>query len=121
GNPTASATVTNLYDYNRDGAVNAGDQGVARANGTTFLNALNLIYVPSVNLLTAPSAPVVAGPAIAPPPPQPQMVTTAVAAVQPAASVKTPKTVKHVVHTVKLPLKRFVNALDKMGMSFLRR
>jgi len=44
---TNSASITNLYDYNRDEVVNIADQVVARTNVTCALNDLRLIAVPS--------------------------------------------------------------------------
>ena len=45
--PTASAAITNPYDYNRDGTVNGDDQLIARAHITCFLNELRLISPPT--------------------------------------------------------------------------
>ncbi|WP_428388470.1 Calx-beta domain-containing protein [Mucisphaera sp.] len=41
--PTASASVNNPYDFNRDGAVDATDELIARESQTTFLNRLEAI------------------------------------------------------------------------------
>jgi autotransporter-associated beta strand protein len=52
GNP---ASITNVYDFNRDGQVNATDEIIARSNPTGFGTALNLISVPgSVSLSSVP-------------------------------------------------------------------
>jgi hypothetical protein len=39
--------ITNIYDYNRDGAVDGSDQLISRSNATTTTTALNFIYVPA--------------------------------------------------------------------------
>jgi hypothetical protein len=45
------ATVTDLYDMNRDRFVDAVDYGIVRDNRTNFLNALKLISTPSAAAL----------------------------------------------------------------------
>ena len=49
---TSTANITNVYDFNRDGQVNAQDVSIAGANLTTAANALNLISVPAVTVAT---------------------------------------------------------------------
>ena len=49
------ATITNLYDFNRDKTVGAADQIIAR-NNTTFADALKLITVPASPAGSSPAA-----------------------------------------------------------------
>ena len=42
-NVTLTAGIANLYDFNRDGRVDAADEALARLYGTTFLTSLRLI------------------------------------------------------------------------------
>jgi hypothetical protein len=55
---TDSAAINDQYDINRDGAVNAADEMIARANSTAFGTALPLIRPPmsSAESPTAPAA-----------------------------------------------------------------
>jgi hypothetical protein len=58
--PTASATITDPYDYNRDGKVGAADQLLARNNPVSGPSSLQLITVPSASpspMLPNPEAP----------------------------------------------------------------
>ena len=48
--PSNPAGVANRYDFNRDGAVDALDLILARANATSPLSALRLITVPGPSL-----------------------------------------------------------------------
>ena len=45
--PTSRASITDQYDYNRDGLVNGADQMLARMNATTPISALKLIAAPA--------------------------------------------------------------------------
>ena len=51
-NETSQASITNDYDFNRDGQVNAADVSIVQANQTTSANALNLISVPAMTVAT---------------------------------------------------------------------
>ena len=51
-NETSQASITNDYDFNRDGQVNAADVSIVQANQTTAANALNLISVPTMTVAT---------------------------------------------------------------------
>lgn len=46
-NPSNTALIDDLYDYNRDGLVDGEDVLIAQNNQTHFLNALRLITVPA--------------------------------------------------------------------------
>lgn len=51
GNP---APITFAYDYNRDGLVNATDEGLAASNATTAATALKLLQPPTIAKTPAP-------------------------------------------------------------------
>ncbi len=51
-NETSQASITNVYDFNRDGQVNATDVNIVQANMTTSANAVNLISVPALTVAT---------------------------------------------------------------------
>lgn len=53
---TLTAGITNAYDFNRDGKVNATDEILARNNGSTAVNSLKLLSVPS-SALTSTTTP----------------------------------------------------------------
>jgi len=61
-NATPVASITNPYDFNRDGMVDGADQLIARTRVTYFLNELQWVWLP----VTAAAAAVLA-PAIPPP------------------------------------------------------
>jgi sialidase-1 len=48
------APITNVYDFNRDGVVDASDESIAQANVTTAATALRLIAVPEATPTPAP-------------------------------------------------------------------
>jgi hypothetical protein len=72
-NATPSASITNYYDYNRDGVVNAADELVAQNNLTNFATALVVLESSSGSSLAQGAASGVSGssstiaPVIAPP------------------------------------------------------
>jgi hypothetical protein len=43
----SSASVTNIYDISRDGAVNSTDESIATANGTNYSNGLLYLAAPA--------------------------------------------------------------------------
>jgi hypothetical protein len=56
-NYTTNAAITNPYDLNRDGTVDAADELFARTHATCFLNELSLITPPALPAAFAPSTP----------------------------------------------------------------
>ena len=52
GHSTTSAGISNVYDFNKDGMVNAADTTIAQQNGTAGAAALQLISAPAIVIPT---------------------------------------------------------------------